>query len=85
MFFSTVEIVPVDNEWCVYFSNLDGDRNDEDFGPHGLGFYHYPRKMGKKKAFEALKNLLIKNHIKKISEYTESLEKLHKLEMEGEI
>ena len=82
MFYSTVEILPRDNEWCVYFSDLYGDRKDEDFGPHALGFYHYPRKMGKKKAFEALKKLLIQNHIKRIKDYTESLEKLYKLEME---
>lgn len=81
MLYSTVEIKPRDNEWYVCFSDLEGQRHDEGHRPHPLGFYHYPKRMGKKKAFEALKKQLISQHTKKISQFTESLEKLVALEM----
>lgn len=82
MKFSTVEIRPrtTTGEWKVMFSDLEGDRHNEDFGPHGLGFYHYPRRMGKKKAFETLRNHLISEHAKEIEALTKSMDKLKKLE-----
>ena len=82
MLYSFVEILPREKEWVVSFSDLEGQRQDEGHLPNSLGFYYYPRKLGKKKAFETLKKHLIENHIKKISKLTESLEKLHNLEAE---
>jgi hypothetical protein len=82
MKFSTVEIRPrtTTDEWQVLFSDLEGDRHNEDFGPNGLGFYHYPRRMGRKKAFEALRNHIISKHEKEIEALTQSIGKLKKLE-----
>ena len=83
MKFSTVEIRPhldKNDMWGVRFSDLPGDRIDEGLGPSGLGFYHYPRRLGKKKAFEILRSHLVAKHEEKINELTRSLEKLKELE-----
>ena len=45
----------------------------------GLGCFHYPRKIGKEKAFEMLKNSMIElreNEIKQIQSQIESLKNL---------
>lgn len=84
MKFSTVEIRPYGikrDKWGVSFSDLPYDRVNEDQGPCAFGFYHYPRRMGKAKAFEALRSLLIARHEEKIAALTKSLEKLHALKM----
>ena len=81
---STVYIRPIgikkDKKWDVDFVDLPGDRKNKDTGPSSMGFYHYPRRMGKKKAFEALKNHLIKCHEEEISLLTKSLCALKLLE-----
>lgn len=82
MRYSTVEIRPSilnRNEWEVSFSDLDGDRIDEGHRPHGLGFYHYPRKFGRVKAFTILKEYLIRQHEEEITKLQSSLVKLQKL------
>lgn len=84
MKFSTVEILPSGNKrnkWEVRFSDLDGDRMNEGHGPHSLGFYHYPRRMGKDKAFEALRAHLIAKHEEQLAALTKSLKKLKALKM----
>lgn len=86
MKFSTVEIRPVGskrNKWEVRFADLDGDRVNEGQGPHSLGFYHYPRRMGQAKAFEALRAHLVAAHEEKIAALTKSLGKLRTLKMQG--
>ena len=82
MKFSTVEIRPsnlTDPEWEVRFVDLPHERVNEGIGPSGLGFYHYPRKMGKKKAFEILKKHLVEEHEKRIVSLAKSLAKLEAL------
>lgn len=82
MKFSTVEIRPSIAEredWDVRFSDLDGDRVNEGIGPQSMGFYHYPRRMGRAKAFEKLRAHLVAKHEEAISSLTKSLEKLNAL------
>ena len=82
MKFNTVEIRPGGinrDKWTVSFSELDGDRVNEGLGPNPTGFYHYPRRLGKEKAFKALHSLLVSKHQEKIAELTKSLEKLQEL------
>jgi len=84
MKFSTVEIRPAGvkrDKWGVSFSDMEGDRVNEGHGPHGLGFYHYPRRMGKEKAFEALRSHLVAKHEEEIAALTKSLAKLKALKM----
>ncbi len=82
MKFSTVEIKPggIDRKyWEVSFSDLDGDRVYEGQKPHSFGFFHYPRRMGKLKAFNLLKEHLVAEHVKSIKSLTDSLSKLKEL------
>lgn len=84
MKYSTVEIRPsrcTKAKWEVSFYDLDGERKDEGHRPHWLGFYHYPRHLGKKKAFEELKELLIAKHVNEIETLSRSLERLKALQM----
>jgi len=79
MKYSTVEIRPSrikKNAWEVNFSDLDGDRVNEGHYPHGLGFYHYPRRIGKEKAFDTLRVFLMQKHEEEINNLTKSLAKL---------
>jgi hypothetical protein len=87
MKFSTVQIRPSGHKrdrWEVSFSDLPFDRVDEKQGPHSLGFYHYPRKMGKEKAFEAMKAHIVKKHEEEIAALTKSLAQLMALKMPAE-
>lgn len=87
MKFSTVEIRPSGcnrDEWDVSFSDLPGDRYNDGQGPNGLGFYHYPRRLGKKKAFDALKAHLVAKHEERISSLEKSLAKLRAIKMPSE-
>lgn len=84
MKYSTVEIKPsriTNDKWEVSFTDLDGERKDEGHRPHWLGFYHYPRCLGKKKAFEELKELLIAKHVNEIATLSKSLERLKVLQI----
>lgn len=84
MKYSTVEIKPSRvkrGSWQVMFSDLDGDRVKEAHAPHGLGFYHYPRRMGKEKAFEILRSHLVKKHEEEICKLVNSLASLCNLQM----
>jgi hypothetical protein len=84
MKFSTVEIRPAgvkSDKWGVSFCDMEGDRVNEGHGPHGFGFYHYPRRMGKEKAFEALRSHLVAKHEEEIAALTKSLAKLKALKM----
>ena len=85
MRFSTVHIRPSGHKrdkWQVSFADLPGgDRVNDGHGPHGLGFYHYPRRMCKEKAFEAMKAHLVAKHEEEIAMLTKSLAKLKSLKM----
>ncbi len=84
MKFSTVEIkerATKQGVFIVSFSDMEGDRHNEDFGPHGLGFYHYPRRKGKIKAFEELRAHMVKCHEQTIAALTQRVNKLKALEL----
>lgn len=84
MKFSTVEIIPdVRNpdKLKIIFRDIDGDRVNENLGPNSLGFYHYPRNMGKDKAFEALRAHLVAKHAEHIAKIENSIDKLKALNM----
>ena len=80
--FSTVEIrerAAKPGAFVVSFSDLEGDRHSENFGPHGLGFYHYPRRKGQAKAFEELRAHMVRCCEADMEALSRKLEKLKKL------
>lgn len=78
MMYSTVEIRPNldDDKWSVSFCDLDGDREDESSTPSALGFYHYPRDIGRTAAFEKLRQHMVDRHNVEIERLTKSRDKL---------
>lgn len=83
MYYSVVRITPdrITKSWSVSVEDLDGDRVAEDRDPMALGFYIFPRTIGVKKAFQALKKKMIQRHKEELAKLQESLEKLEKLTM----
>ena len=83
MKFSTVRIRPNVNQdgWEYHFEDHEGDRKNEKTDPNSLGFYHYPQRIGKKKAFEKLRAHLVAKHEETIAALTKSLNSLKKLRM----
>lgn len=47
--------------------------------PNALGFYHYPRHIGKQAAFEKLRQRMIRDHEKQIVFLTERINSLKAL------
>ena len=85
MKFGTVEIrerATKRGVFVVSFSDLDGDRHNENFGPNGLGFYHYPKRKGKAQAFEELRAHMVRCHEDVIQKLVQRVKKLNALEME---
>lgn len=87
MLYSTVSIYPnqILKSWSVVFSDLDGDRKESEGIASALGFYHYPRDISKKEAFQTLKDKMVQRHRERIRELQESLIKLESLECGGEV
>jgi hypothetical protein len=84
MKFGTVEIRPSrlrQGEWLIDFYYLPGDRVGEGSGPYNLGFYHYPLRMGRKKAFEALRAHMVAKCEEEIEELTKRIGELNALKM----
>jgi hypothetical protein len=80
MKFSTVEIRPYAEEWHVTFYDLPHDRTEEISVAHALGFYHYPRKLGKAAAFEELRSVMLAAHEREIERLQKSAASLRKLQ-----
>jgi hypothetical protein len=62
MYYSTIEIKPSLNDKFVvhyYHQKYDRESSEGSLSP-GLGFYHHPKRMGKEKAFNKLKEAMIK-------------------------
>lgn len=78
MYYSTVEIRPSINklDWEVFYYDMPYDREAGQGSMSGLGFYHYPRKMGQQAAFDALKVYMIQRHKDEIAKLQKSLELL---------
>ena len=84
MKYSTVEIKPracKPGEWWVTFSDLPYDRVEGDGSLSSIGFFHYPRRIGKKAAFEKLKAHLISKHQEEVNRLLRSIESLRRVEM----
>ena len=87
MLYSTVSICPSPDSksWYVVFSDLEGEREESEGTVSALGFYHYPRTVGKKEAFQILKDKMMQRHMERIQELQQSLAELERLEVnEGE-
>jgi hypothetical protein len=83
MKYSLIEIRPnlQKRGWYVVHSNLKFNRMKEENPPSPMGFYHYPLKMGKKKAFEELKKAMVLAHVDQIAKLSKSLKSLIELEL----
>ena len=91
MKYSTVEIKPKlffkggiakFTDWQIKYYDDDDDRIRGSSAPMAMGFYHYPKYMGLQKAFDKLKNKLIKGHKNEISRLEKSLQKLENLQLQ---
>jgi hypothetical protein len=84
MKYDTVEIRPIkmSDKWDVVFTTSNVDRVTGKGHLSAMGFFHYPRRIGKKKAFEKLKQHMIDNHKKEIELLTKSLNELIELSIE---
>lgn len=90
MKYSTVEIKPKllfkggiakFTDWQIKYYVDDTDRIRGSTAPMGMGFYHYPKYIGLQRAFDKLKNKLIKGHKNEIARLEKSLQKLEKLQL----
>ena len=81
MRYDTVEIKPsTDGDWQVFHRKLPYDRKEGEQHLNSVfGFFHYPRKWGKKKAFEVLRNQMIHDRLKAIIELQNQIEHLRAL------
>lgn len=78
-----IEILPSNNglKWEISFLEEKYYSPEYKTGPNSLGFYWYNSKIGKQKAFDELKCVMIKHHSKKIKRLIKSLEALTKLKL----
>jgi len=65
--------------WKYSITELPGDYQREKRVPMALGFYHYPTSMDDRRAFEKLKDCMVKRHRKEIALLQKSLDKLIEL------
>ena len=80
MYYDTIEIRfnPLKRKWQVSHSQLHGDRQPcKKYLPSNAGFFHYPRKWPVRKAFDILKDHMIKQHEKEIARLEDSLYELY--------
>lgn len=84
MRYSTVTFKPKafePEEWWVTFEDLPYDREPSEGSLSGLGFFHYPRTLGRKAAFEKLKAYMIEKHQEEIDRLLKSMESIRRIEM----
>lgn len=81
MLYDTIEIRPTyEGGWRVSHRELPYDRkSDEQALNSVLGFFHYPKKMGKEKAFETLRSKMIEDRLKAIEELQSQVDELRAL------
>lgn len=85
MYYDTVEIVPLKDVWEIRFSALPKNRESIKSVPHAFGFFHYPRKWGKKRGFQVLKDDMIKRRKEIIAELSREIESLSMLEIQSQL
>ena len=81
MLYDTIEIkLMLNGEWEVLYRELPYDRKKGEQWLNGtLGFFHYPREWGKKKAFECLRDQMIEERLKVIAELQHQVDQLRAL------
>lgn len=84
MYYSCMEIKPKsfgDSGFNVSWSKTPYDREPGKGSLNaGLGFYHYPRKIGEERAFNELREAMIAVRQKHVDEMLSDIEELKKLE-----
>jgi hypothetical protein len=82
MYYSTIEIKPDLDEWKVRYYEIPYNRESgASYLNAGLGFYHHSRKISKEKAFNKLKEAMIKVRFERIAEIVEDIRDIQKLEL----
>lgn len=83
MLYDTIEIKPTLNgEWEVLHRALPHDRKKGEQQLNAtLGFFHYPRKMGKEKAFRMLRDRMIEERFNVIIDLILQINKLRSLSL----
>lgn len=81
MLYDTLEIKLMSNEeWEVLHRELPYEREEGEQWLSGvLGIFHYPRNLGKEKAFEILRDRMIEERLKVIAEFQNRIEQLRAL------
>ena len=81
MLYDTISIRPAhDGGWEVCHAELPYDRKSGEQALNGaFGFFHYPRKWGKEKAFETLRSKMIEERLKAIAELQSQIDELRAL------
>jgi hypothetical protein len=81
MKYNVITIDPRNNKWVTSYNKVSFDRIKKKQKPNPLGFYYFPEEMPVEQAFQELKNVMIKDHKKRIDKLTKSLDELEKLEL----
>jgi len=68
-------------EWSVSYKRSDIERIDHVPEPSKMGFYHFHRKIGPKKAFAELKKFLIDETNKEILSLQEYINEMNALQL----
>lgn len=81
MLYDTISISPShDGGWEVCHVERPHDRKSGEQALNGVfGFFHYPRKWGKEKAFETLRSKMIEERLKAIAELQSQVDELRAL------
>lgn len=79
MKYNLVTIRPNEDDWEVSFTPIPQDRVNKKQYPNPLGFYYFPRHIGKETAFNTLKEFLLKKYSIEIESLLKKREKLKKL------
>jgi hypothetical protein len=84
MYYNLIQIRPnifKGSEWDIKNEKIPHDREPTKPNPIGIGYYYYPRRMGKKRAFERLRRHLIKTREKDIKMRLKDIEELKQLKI----
>jgi hypothetical protein len=81
MMYDTIEIkLTTSGEWEVIHRELPYDRKKGEQHLNGaLGFFHYPRNLGKENAFRILRDRMIDERLKAIADLQIQIDKLRAL------
>ncbi len=84
MKYSTIQIKPEGGEWTVSITRDERERVRKPGRPNPMGFFHFPATMTDQKAFNKLRDCLVKSHKDEIKALRVSLDKLQSLTFESD-